>query len=96
MPIPPIQAYYDALAPDYDRDRFGNSYGRYIHALERDVLADLLQGVSPTVVADVGGGTGRMLEFAHTGIDASIQMLAVARTKWLDRRLLHAFSVERR
>jgi hypothetical protein len=27
--------YYDALAPRYDADRFGNSYGRFLDAQER-------------------------------------------------------------
>ena len=34
----PIQDYYDKIAHQYDADRFENSYGRYIDALEREFL----------------------------------------------------------
>jgi hypothetical protein len=35
----PIHDYYEALAPTYDDDRFGNSYGRYVDGMERGVCA---------------------------------------------------------
>jgi len=34
----PIHDYYEALAPTYDHDRFANSYGRYVDAMERGLL----------------------------------------------------------
>ena len=33
-----IKKYYDDLAPQYDQDRFGNSYGRYIDLQEKAVI----------------------------------------------------------
>ena len=60
----PIQDYYDKIAHKYDADRFGNSYGRYIDALEREILTTWLHGVKPENVLDIGCGTGRFLDFA--------------------------------
>ncbi len=86
----PIHDYYDKLAKDYDSNRFGNSYGRYIDAMERAILRAWLAGTSPGAVLDVGCGTGRLLDFAATGTDASAAMLQVAAAKYPDRRLLEA------
>ncbi len=89
-----IQDYYDQLAPDYDRARFGNSYGRYIDGLERRILAAWLGGVSPADVLDIGCGTGRLLDFALTGVDCSHAMLEVAARKFPRHRLVQAHSVD--
>ena len=35
---PEIIASYDRLAPLYDQDRFGNSYGRFVDARERALI----------------------------------------------------------
>lgn len=76
----PISVYYEQLAPDYDRDRFGNSYGRYIHAAETAVLERLLKGRSqPTL--DLACGTGRLLQFATHGADQSPAMITEALKK---------------
>jgi ubiquinone/menaquinone biosynthesis C-methylase UbiE len=85
-----IHDYYDRLAPDYDRDRFGNSYGRFVDAEERAVLRDWLAGTAPARVVDIGCGTGRLLDFAMTGVDASAEMLKVAAGKFPDRRLVQS------
>jgi SAM-dependent methyltransferase len=85
-----IHDYYDRLAPDYDRDRFGNSYGRFVDAEERGVLRAWLKGTSPVEVVDIGCGTGRMLDFAMTGVDASAEMLKVAAGKFPGRRLVQS------
>lgn len=86
----PIRDYYDALAPSYDRDRFGNSYGRYVDAMERALLRAWLAGRDPESVVDLACGTGRLLDFAMTGVDLSPAMLARAREKWPGRRLVQA------
>src|SRR5687768_10315759 len=89
-PMQPIRDYYDALAPTYDHDRFANSYGRYVDAMERGLLRAWLRGRSPETVVDLACGTGRLLDFAMTGVDLSPAMLAQARAKWPDRRLIQA------
>jgi len=86
----PIHDYYEALAPTYDHDRFGNSYGRYVDAMERALLRAWLAGRDPESVVDLACGTGRLLDFAMTGVDLSPAMLARAREKWPGRRLVQA------
>jgi SAM-dependent methyltransferase len=86
----PIRDYYDALAPTYDRDRFDNSYGRYVDGMERGLLRGWLRGRRPEAVVDLACGTGRLLDFAMTGVDLSPAMLAQAREKCPDRRLVQA------
>lgn len=85
-----IHDYYEALAPTYDRDRFANSYGRYVDGMERALLRGWLRGRAPDAVVDLACGTGRMLDFAGTGVDVSAAMLARAREKWPTRRLVQA------
>lgn len=65
-----VVEYYDHLAKDYDRDRFGNSYGRFIDAEERAVLSRWKVKDSGRVL-EVACGTGRSLDFAAAGCDAS-------------------------
>jgi SAM-dependent methyltransferase len=86
----PIHDYYDQLAKNYDQDRFGNSYGRYIDAMERAILRNWLAGVAPQEVVDIGCGTGRLLDFAVTGVDTSAEMLKVAAGKFAGRELIQA------
>ncbi|MDC8759378.1 class I SAM-dependent DNA methyltransferase [Janthinobacterium fluminis] len=85
-----IHDYYDKLAQDYDSKRFGNSYGRYLDRQERDILSAWLAAVPPEAAIDLGCGTGRLLDFAMTGADASAEMLKVAAAKFPDRRLIQA------
>jgi SAM-dependent methyltransferase len=85
-----IRSYYDTLAATYDRERFGNSYGRYVDAMERSVLDEWLRGTDPAEVVDIACGTGRLLDYAKTGVDLSRAMLRKAEMKWQDRRLVEA------
>ncbi len=87
---PSIREYYDALAPAYDRDRFANSYGRYVDGLERGILARWLHGRAADAVVELACGTGRFLDFAGTGVDLSPAMLEQAREKWPTRTLVLA------
>lgn len=82
--------YYDRLAGEYDRDRFGNTYGRFLDSLERKLLDSGLSRTPPAEVIDLGCGTGRLLGYAMAGVDASREMLKVAAGKFPDRRLMQA------
>lgn len=83
----PVKEYYNQLAPKYNADRFGNSYGRYIDRQEKATLSKLFDGHKPNKTLDMGCGTGRFLEFADFGIDISPEMLAVAREKYPQKQL---------
>lgn len=86
----PIHDYYQNLAPEYDRDRFGNSYGRYVDRMEREILREWRGGFDPRECVEIACGTGRLLDFAMTGVDFSEGMLEQARAKYPDRRLVVA------
>lgn len=91
MPVPMenIPAYYEQLASQYDQSRFGNSYGQFLHAQERPVLQHFLHGCPPEHTLDLACGTGRMLDLAGTGLDISPNMIAEARKKHPEKRLVH-------
>jgi ubiquinone/menaquinone biosynthesis C-methylase UbiE len=82
-----ITQYYDQLAPNYDSNRFGNSYGRFLHQQEEAILEHRLKPVNNLPVLDLGCGTGRFLKFATHGLDASTGMLEVAKQKFPDKTL---------
>ena len=82
-----IQSYYDQLASTYDADRFGNSYGRYIHKQESAVLSKYLDRSSSKQNLDVACGTGRFLHYAGYGVDISEQMIREAKAKHPDTEL---------
>jgi SAM-dependent methyltransferase len=74
-------------ARTFDARRFGGPIGDLIASTQADVLATLIGTIRDRAVLDVGTGTGRAaLLLAHaganvTGIDASEEMLAVARRR---------------
>ncbi len=80
--------YADAAnAQSFDARRFGGPIGDLVAQGQADVLADMLGPVNGRRIIDVGTGTGRGAFLlasagAHvTGIDASAQMLAIARER---------------
>ena len=73
--------YYNNLAPTYDENRFDNTYGHFIDSEERHVLNRLLTGKENKVL-EIACGTGRLLDYAGYGIDASEKMLTIARQKF--------------
>jgi len=79
----PIIHYYNQLARNYDQNRFNNSYGKFIDARERHILNKLVS--QNEIVVDLACGSGRLLNFASIGIDASKEMLAIAQTKFPDK-----------
>jgi ubiquinone/menaquinone biosynthesis C-methylase UbiE len=82
--------YYNEQARDYDQSRFSNSYGKYIDLAERSILDDWLKNIDKQTVIDFGCGTGRFLDYAMTGMDASGNMLEIAASKYPDRSLVEA------
>ncbi|HSA21867.1 MAG TPA: class I SAM-dependent methyltransferase, partial [Myxococcota bacterium] len=86
-----VRAYYDDLAARYDEVRFTrSSYGQYLDRLERVALARALAAARPGPVLDLACGTGRLLDLATHGLDASESMLTRARARWPDKPLVAA------
>lgn len=96
-PIPPradhysYQVYADAgMAEAFDGMRFSGPIGRLIADAQERVMAEFLEPVRGLRVLDVGTGTGRgAIALAArgadvTGVDASAEMLAVARRRASD------------
>ena len=85
-----IAQYYENLAFTYDQVRFGNTYGQYIDSLERGVLSSILGTSNRKENLELACGTGRLLDFADTGVDISANMLHVAREKYPHAHLINA------
>ncbi len=83
-----VRDYYDQLASEYDFNRFGNTYGRYIDAQERTFLNGFLQKRSGNIL-DVGCGTGRLSNFATHGADISPEMLKIAVSKYPNKTFVN-------
>ena len=75
------------VAARFDVKRFGHPIGRYTAETQQTLLLDALAPVAGKLVLDVGTGTGRAaLALAKagatvTGVDASAEMLAIARSR---------------
>ncbi len=80
-------AYYNNIAINYDDDRFGNSYGKFIDFQERKLLTHLLKYSDINSTLDLGCGTGRFLDYANFGIDASEEMVKVAKLKYPEKNI---------
>ena len=81
-----IVDFYNQLAKNYDANRFGNSYGKFIDKQERIILTRLID--KNKKVVDLACGTGRLLDFATIGIDAGKEMIEIAQKKFPDKTLL--------
>jgi SAM-dependent methyltransferase len=75
-----IVSYYDRLADTYDADRFGSSYGKFVHQQEVAILTRMFPKTAKTIL-DVGCGTGRLSGYATFGCDASIKSVRLAASK---------------
>ena len=73
--------YYNEVAARYDRDRFNNTYGAYVDAQERRIFRRWLAPVGCGKVLDLACGTGRLLDLATHGLDASEAMVRIASSK---------------
>jgi len=81
-----IVDFYNKLAKSYDECRFENSYGKFIDKQERIILTRLID--KNKTVVDLACGTGRLLDFASIGIDASKEMIEIAQKKFPKKTLL--------
>lgn len=70
-----IQDYYNKLAKDYNKSRFGNSYGEFLNKQEENLIIPLLKLFDPMKILNLGCGTGRFMEYCNYGLDFSEQML---------------------
>jgi 2-polyprenyl-3-methyl-5-hydroxy-6-metoxy-1,4-benzoquinol methylase len=75
------------MAATFEAARFGGPIGRLLAETQEQVIAGFLSPLTGTTILDVGTGTGRAaIALARrgavvTGIDASAEMLAVARRR---------------
>ncbi len=89
----------DTVAEGFDALRFGGPIGQMVQHSQDVLLMAAFGPIRGRTILDVGTGTGRAaLAFARagavvTGIDASEQMLAVARRTAEERKLGAAFHV---
>lgn len=73
-------------AEDYDSDRFGGPFGRYLHDREVEAFDALIEARDGWIL-DAGAGTGKLsLTLARklsrvVSVDSSAEMLAIARRK---------------
>jgi ubiquinone/menaquinone biosynthesis C-methylase UbiE len=87
-----IVDYYDKLAEKYDSDRFENTYGKFIDFQERRILDRLLANKKETIL-DLACGSGRFMNYANVGVDASEEMLKIANDKFPEK-LFHKSDAE--
>lgn len=80
-----IFKYYEGLAPDYDQDRFENSYGQFIHTQEEALLKTIVSDKEH--VLDLACGTGRFMHLATEGLDVSPAMLEETAKKYPEKHL---------
>ncbi|WP_375559227.1 class I SAM-dependent methyltransferase [Bernardetia sp. OM2101] len=76
-----IISYYDKLAKIYDDDRFDNSYGKFIDKQERNILNKLLTNDNE-IILDLACGSGRFMDYANYGSDASKEMVKISQQKF--------------
>ena len=85
-----VRSYYDSIATEYNESRFGNTYGRYINGQERQILRCWLPPEPDSLILDLACGTGRFLDLATTGLDASANMLEIAAQRYPNTPLIQA------
>src|SRR5712691_1428532 len=87
-----------ATAHAFDEQRFGGPIGQLVASDQARVIADFIGDVEGRTILDVGTGTGRAaLQMARggarvTAVDASEEMLAVARRRANDEHLSVQFA----
>lgn len=74
--------YYQTIASSYDKSRFENSYGQFIDAQERRILDRLIDKRMAPRRLEMACGTGRLTNYATHGLDASANMMELARKRY--------------
>ena len=82
--------YYDSIADRYDKDRFDNSYGRFIDYEERRVLDVSIDRSPDSRRLEMACGTGRLTSYATHALDASEEMMKYARERYPEVIFQHA------
>jgi ubiquinone/menaquinone biosynthesis C-methylase UbiE len=85
-----VQSYYNRIGSEYDDDRFGSTYGRYIHRQECAFFDKWLPPNPSDHVLDMGCGTGRFMDRATDGVDFSEGMMEHAQIKHPNKRFHRA------
>lgn len=85
MSMEEIINYYNKLAKTYDENRFNNTYGRFIDKQERTILNQLL--ANNETVLDLACGSGRFMNYATYGIDASREMVNISQAKFPNKKI---------
>ena len=81
MPRHDVDRYYDDLSGEYDRERFGNAYGRAVATAEERRVAAWLAPRQERVL-EVGPGTGRFTQHL-AGLASALQVCDISQ-KMLD------------
>lgn len=84
-----IIKYYEDLAESYDVHRFSNTYGQFIDRQERKILAELLSNQNGLIL-DLACGSGRLMNYASHGLDASKNMISIAQKKFPDKQFYNS------
>ena len=103
-PLPSRESHYSysayadpRMAERFEAARFGGPIGRLLAETQEQVIASFLTPLAGTTVLDVGTGTGRAAIALGrrgaivTGVDASAEMLAVARRRASEEGVSVAF-----
>lgn len=78
--------YYNNLAESYDENRFDNAYGKFLDKQERNILDKVLID-SNEIILDLACGSGRLLNYADFGLDASPKMIEISKQKFQNKTL---------
>ena len=84
MSFEAVKSYYNKITTDYDTSRFENTYGDFINRQERVYRKKNLP--KKGIFLNLGCGTGRFMEYPTIGVDFSDEMLALAKTKFPNKK----------
>ena len=88
------EQYYNELAKNYDANRFGNSYGKFIHKQEKRFMQGAFSASPKEQILSVACGTGRFMEYASHGLDIAPKMLIEAKKKFPDKKFIQGAALE--
>lgn len=93
--------FYNTEAADYDERRWNTEAGKYIDAVQKKILIEMVGDCEGLKVLDIAAGTGRFsLELAKRGayvtvLDSSENMLAIIQKKFEKEGLIDKLSVHK-